>query len=71
VRPSGPKHPDEPPPEEGAAIELRVIEEGDDLDLDDEERAELHESIRQSIADAEAGMLVDADELLRELRSRS
>jgi hypothetical protein len=39
-------------------------------DLDDEERAALHESIREGIADMEAGRTVDAKTAIAELRSR-
>lgn len=39
-------------------------------DLDDEERAELHESIRQGLEDMEAGRTVDAKTAIAELRSR-
>ena len=48
---------------EGQLIELVPLDEvflngGDDLD--DDERAELHESIREGIEDMEAGRIVDA-----------
>ena len=40
-------------------------------DLEDEERAALHESIREGIEDMEAGRTVDAKAAIAELRSRS
>jgi hypothetical protein len=39
-------------------------------DLDDEERAELHEAIREGFEDAKAGRTVPAEQWLAELRSR-
>lgn len=53
---------------EGAEIRLWVVE-GDDLS--DEERAELHEAIRDGLEDAKAGRTIAADEWAAELRSRS
>jgi hypothetical protein len=41
-----------------------------DDSLDDEERAALHESIREGIEDMEAGRTVDARTAIAELRSR-
>lgn len=38
--------------------------------LDEADRAALHEALRESDADVAAGRLVDADEILKELRSR-
>jgi hypothetical protein len=52
---------------EGTEIELLPLDPGDWLDEAD--RAALHEALRQSNADVAAGRLVDADEILRELRS--
>ncbi len=52
---------------EGTEIELLPLDPGDWLDDDD--RAALHDALRQSDADVAAGRLVDADEILRELRS--
>lgn len=52
---------------EGTEIELLPLDPGDWLDEAD--RAALHEALRQSDADVAAGRLVDADEILRELRS--
>lgn len=53
---------------EGAEIRLWVVE-GDDLD--DEERAALHESIREGLEDAKAGRTIDADAWAAELRART
>lgn len=52
---------------EGANVRLWVVE-GDDLD--DEDRAALHDAIRVGIEDAKAGQTIDADEWAAELRSR-
>jgi hypothetical protein len=52
---------------EGAEVKLWIVE-GDDLG--DEERAKLHDAIREGVEDAKAGRTVDADEFLRDLRSR-
>lgn len=51
-----------------AGTEVRLpLDPGDWLDEAD--RAALHEALRQSQADVEAGRLVDAEEFLKELRS--
>jgi hypothetical protein len=52
---------------EGAEVRLWVVE-GDDLD--DEDRAALHDAIREGIEDAKAGRTIDAGEWAAELRSR-
>ena len=52
---------------EGTEVELLPLDPGDWLDETD--RAKLHEALRQSDADVAAGRLVEADEILRELRS--
>jgi hypothetical protein len=39
--------------------------------LDERERAALHEELEASIAEARAGQLVDADEVLRALREKA
>ncbi len=49
--------------------ELEGTDVGDDLD--DEERAALHRELEASMAEAEAGELVDFDVVLAELRSPS
>ena len=52
---------------EGTEVELLPLDPGDWLDETD--RAKLHEALRQSDADVAAGRLVEADEILKELRS--
>jgi hypothetical protein len=53
---------------EGTEIELLPLDPGDWLD--EEGRAALHKALRDSEEDVRAGRLVDADTVLRELRSR-
>jgi hypothetical protein len=57
---------------EGEVVELvqldEVLANGGD-DLDDEERAALHAELRASIAEAKTGKLIDADDVLVELRA--
>lgn len=58
---------------EGKVVDVVLLDEvlltgGDELD--DEERAALHESIREGIADMEAGRTVHARTAIAELRSR-
>ncbi len=53
---------------EGTEIELLPLDPGDWLD--ESERAALHEALRKSDADIAAGRLVDAEEILRDHRSR-
>ena len=53
---------------EGTELELLPLDPGDWLDEAD--RAALHKALRDSDADVAANRLVDADEILRELRSR-
>jgi len=45
-----------------------VLAHGGDY-LDDDERAALHRELEASIAEAEAGELIDADDVLAELRA--
>jgi hypothetical protein len=52
---------------EGTEVELLPLDPGDWLS--DEDRAALHLALAASNADVEAGRLVDATEVLRELRS--
>jgi len=52
---------------EGTEVELLPLDPGDWLDADD--RAALHAALRESDADVAAGRLVDADDILRDLRS--
>jgi len=53
---------------EGTEIQLLPLDPGDWLDDDD--RAALHQALRESDADIAADRLVDAEEILKELRSR-
>ena len=53
---------------EGTEVELLPLDPGDWLDAAD--RAALHQALRESDADGAADRLVDAKEILRELRSR-
>jgi hypothetical protein len=53
---------------EGTEIDLLPLDPGDWLDDDD--RAALHRALVASGADIEAGRLTDANEVLRELRSK-
>ena len=52
---------------EGTEVELLPLDPGDWLD--DADRAALDAALRESQADIAAGRLVDADEVLRQLRS--
>jgi hypothetical protein len=53
---------------DGTEVDLLPLDPGDWLD--EPSRAALHEALRQSDADVAAGRLVDAEEILREIRSR-
>jgi hypothetical protein len=53
---------------EGTEIELLPLDPGDWLD--EEDRAALHQALKDSDEDIKAGRLADADVILRELRSR-
>jgi hypothetical protein len=53
---------------EGEELCLVPMDEGDDLD--DDERAALHRSLEQGIAEAKAGRSVDAKVLRDKLRAR-
>ena len=57
---------------EGEVVELVPLDEvlagGGDY-LDDQERVALHRELDASIAEVEAGKLIDADEVLAELRA--
>lgn len=50
---------------EGTVVELGVIDPGDQLD--EAERARLHEALRASWASAQAGRTISAEELLDRL----
>jgi hypothetical protein len=57
---------------EGKLVELVPLDEvflGGGDDLDDEERAALHESIHEGIADMEAGRTIDAKTAIAQLRA--
>jgi len=53
---------------EGTTVTLLPLDPGDWLD--DTDRAALHQALALSEADVAAGRLVDATEVLRELKSR-
>ena len=53
---------------EGTEISLVVADEEDELD--DAERARLHDSLRRSMAQARSGQLIDADKVIGKLMSR-
>ena len=53
---------------EGTEIDLLPLDPGDWLDASD--RAALHQALVDSQLDIEAGRLIDAEEVLRELRFR-
>jgi hypothetical protein len=53
---------------EGTEVELLPLDPGDWLD--EEDRSALHQALRESDEDVKSGRLVDADVVLRELRSR-
>jgi hypothetical protein len=53
---------------EGTEIELLPLDPGDWLNGED--RAALHQALKDSDEDIKTGRLVDADVILRELRSR-
>ena len=52
---------------EGTEVDLLPLDPGDWLD--DEDREALHRALDASSADIAAGRLVDADEVLKEIRS--
>jgi hypothetical protein len=53
---------------DGTELDLLPLDPGDWLD--DDERAALHNALRESDADVAAGRFVATEEVLRELRSR-
>jgi hypothetical protein len=53
---------------EGTEVELLPLDPGDWLE--EEDRAALHQALKDSDDDVKSGRLVDADAILRELRSR-
>jgi hypothetical protein len=50
---------------EGTELVLAVVDE-----LDEADRAKLHESLRRSMAQAKAGQLIDGDEVIGRLLAR-
>jgi hypothetical protein len=54
---------------EGREVSLAIVDEGDDLD--DEERAALDAELDASLAEAEAGLGVDAEVVMAKLRAKS
>ena len=52
---------------EGTVVPLTI---DDDDDMDESERARLHQALSRSIAQAKAGNLVDADEVIGKLLAR-
>jgi hypothetical protein len=53
---------------DGTEVELLPLDPGDWLD--ERDRKALHEALRESGVDIAAGRLVDAEEILKEIRSR-
>ncbi len=53
---------------EGAEVKLTIVDDTDELD--DDERARLHEALKRSMAQAKAGQLIDADEVIGKLLAR-
>ncbi len=53
---------------DGTELDLVVADDGDEMD--ETERAQLEDSIEKALAEAKAGKLIPADEVLRQLRSR-
>jgi hypothetical protein len=53
---------------EGEEVVLQLADEGDELD--DAERARVHTALEKSKAQARAGSLVPADEVMKRLRAR-
>ena len=53
---------------DGTELELLALDPGDWLDA--ATRTALHNALRESDVDVAAGRLIDADEILKELRSR-
>jgi len=52
---------------EGAEVQLTIV---DDDEMSDEERARLHATLERSMAQAKAGKLIDANEVIGRLLSR-
>jgi hypothetical protein len=58
------------PTELPEGMELALVVADDVDDFDDEERARLHDSLRRGMAQARAGQVVDADEVIGKLLAR-
>lgn len=54
---------------DGTEIDLQIADDGTDDDMDPEESAALDASLAQGWAEAQAGDLISADELLKRLRA--
>lgn len=52
---------------EGAEVNLSIVDEDE---MDDAERARLHRALERSMAQAKAGQLIDANEVIRKLLAR-
>ena len=52
---------------EGTVVPLEIADDWDDLD--DEERAALHESLRESVEQMKAGQTIDIEQALAELQA--
>jgi len=55
---------------EGTELDV-MLYDGEGDSLDGEERAALHRSLKRGLAQAQAGRLIDADDVLAELDSSS
>jgi hypothetical protein len=53
---------------EGTELVLAVVDEPDEMD--DAERARLHESLRRSIAQTKAGQVIDGDAVIGKMLAR-
>jgi len=53
---------------EGAEVQLTIVD--DSGELDEDERARLHEALKRSMAQGKAGQLIDADEVIGKLLAR-
>jgi predicted transcriptional regulator len=55
---------------EGTPVELQLVTTDALVDIDPEQRVELHQAIREGFEDARAGRTIPAEQWLAELRSR-
>jgi hypothetical protein len=58
------------PTELPEGMELTLVVADDSDDFDEQERARLHDSLRRGMAQARAGQLTDADEVIGKLLAR-